>query len=114
MSTEPKVPGLSLMVVGLRGAGVTTQLDNIYKRFGLRVFDFQDQMLQSLQKEKEKRKRDRYLARGFKAREVDEDGNEQEDDDPEVNEESETFDVKQHEAEVYTQLLQTLELQYEK
>lgn len=31
-----------------------------------------------------------------------------EDEDPEVNEESDTFDAKQHEAEVYTKLLDTL------
>lgn len=52
------------------------------------------------------------MARGFKAKELDEDGKEAEEQDAEVLEEKEDFDAKQHEAEVYHTLLSTLQLQY--
>lgn len=111
MTNIKPIPQINLMICGYRGSGLETQLQMINNHYNLRVFDFQKNILQALQQEKEKRKRNRYLLRGFKPKEVDEDGNEIED--QELNEENENFDIKIHEAEVYQNLLDSLQFQYE-
>lgn len=79
---EPKI-----MIVGLKGAGVTTQIEKLCKKFKINSLDMKAEFLTLMNAEKEKRKRSRLLARGFKEPEpVDDPDAEQE---PVVDEEIE-------------------------
>lgn len=58
---EPKI-----MLVGCKGAGVTTQIDKLCKKFKISSLDMKAEFLKLMTEEKNKRKRSRLLARGFK------------------------------------------------
>ena len=91
--TEPPPP--HIMITGVRGAGATTQLHKIGCKYNIDVVQVKDTFLRRLEEEKGKRKRGRYLARGFKAPEPlgdDDEATEEVPEDPEIAEDPEDFD----------------------
>lgn len=58
---EPKI-----MLVGMKGAGVTTQIEKLCKKFKINSLTLKNEFLELMKTEKNKRKRARLLARGFK------------------------------------------------
>ena len=93
-----ELPGPRIMVVGSRGSGVKTQMKLLNEKYKIPILEMKDLLLGLLKKEKLKRKKQRYLNRGFKAPELNEEGVAIED--QEILEESPDFDRKKHEIEV--------------
>lgn len=58
---EPKI-----MIVGLKGSGVTTQIDMLAKKYKIAQCELKGKFLELLKEEKLKRRRHRLLQRGFK------------------------------------------------
>jgi adenylate/nucleoside-diphosphate kinase len=54
------------MVIGMKGAGVTTQISLLAKKFKIDSLELKSAFLSLMKSEKQKRKRARLLARGFK------------------------------------------------
>jgi len=102
-----KLPGPRILMMGIKGSGLHTQMDLINKHYKISRVELARDMLEILKREKEKRKRDRELVRGFKPREYDEDGNPLPD--PEIDDDPEDFDLKAHEIEVVRRIFQGLE-----
>lgn len=76
---EPKI-----MIVGLKGSGVTTQIDMLAKKYKISQCELKGKFLELLKEEKLKRRRHRLLQRGFKEPAIVE-----EDQEPEVDAEIE-------------------------
>eukprot|EP00825_Cyclidium_porcatum_P011085 TRINITY_DN1566_c0_g1_i6.p1 TRINITY_DN1566_c0_g1~~TRINITY_DN1566_c0_g1_i6.p1 ORF type:complete len:1401 (+),score=376.97 TRINITY_DN1566_c0_g1_i6:144-4346(+) len=92
------VPPPRIMVLGVRGSGVHTQLEKLHQKYKIPVLDLKTNLLQQLDNEKQKRKQDRIFNKGFKPQVLDEEGKVVED--PEINEEAQDFDRKVHEIEM--------------
>lgn len=58
---EPKI-----MIVGMRGSGVSTQIKKLCAKFKIGSIELKPEFLNMMKDEKNKRKRSRLLARGFK------------------------------------------------
>lgn len=58
---EPKI-----MLVGMKGSGVSTQIEKLCRKFKIQSLNLKDDFLDLMKTEKNKRKRARLLARGFK------------------------------------------------
>ena len=58
------------MIVGLKGSGVTVQIEKLCKKFKIDQLNMKNEFLNLMTQEKNKRKRARLLARGFKEPEV--------------------------------------------
>lgn len=86
------------MIVGARGSGVKTQLKFLNEKYKIPILELKDLLLGLLKKEKMKRKKQRFLNRGFKVPELNEEGAVIED--QELLEESSDFDRKKHEIDV--------------
>jgi len=69
-----EVPPPRIMVIGIRGSGMHTQLKLLNEKFNIPTLDLKSHLLKRLALEKEKRKTQRALERGFKAPEYDEEG----------------------------------------
>ena len=54
------------MIIGVRGSGVETQLNNLYQKYKIPIFDFKKNFLSYLKNEKDKRRSDRIYNLGFK------------------------------------------------
>ena len=67
------------MVTGVRGSGVHTQLELLNEKYRISVMRLKEEMLELLETEKQNRKRERKLNKGFKPKELDEEGKEIED-----------------------------------
>lgn len=59
-------PQPKIMVIGMKGAGVTTQISLLAKKFKIDSLELKSAFLSLMKSEKQKRKRARLLARGFK------------------------------------------------
>lgn len=94
------------MFFGVRGSGLKTQLKLLNEKYKISIFDLKEEMLYQLNQNKSQRKQARILSRGFKPKEINEEG--QEIEDAEINEESQDFDKKVHEISVLTSLLSPL------
>eukprot|EP00828_Plagiopyla_frontata_P023696 TRINITY_DN3029_c0_g1_i10.p1 TRINITY_DN3029_c0_g1~~TRINITY_DN3029_c0_g1_i10.p1 ORF type:complete len:1472 (-),score=263.93 TRINITY_DN3029_c0_g1_i10:1139-5554(-) len=92
------VPPPRVMLTGVRGAGVHTQLALLNEKYRISVMRLKEELLELLENEKEKRKRERKLNKGFKPKELDEEGKEIED--QEILEENAEFDRRKHEIEM--------------
>ena len=96
---EPPPP--KIMVVGTKGAGVTTQIRSLCDKYKLDECVLKDEYLAKLSEEKEKRKRRRLLDRGFRPPIPPEGESEDPLPDPEIEDDpSDTFDKGAHEREV--------------
>lgn len=71
------------------------------------VLRLKDNLVYNLEVHRKNRMQERYFLRGFKAPELDEEGNAMPD--AEINEESAEFDKKQHEVEVVNQILKNVQ-----
>lgn len=87
------------MLVGMKGSGVTTQIEKLCDKFKIDSLKLLPAYLEALQTEKNKRERTRLLARGFRPLPEAEEG-EEEPVDPEIVEDPEDFDRAVHEREV--------------
>ena len=92
------LPGPRIMIVGARGSGVKTQMKFLNDKYKIPILELKELLLGLLKKEKLKRKKQRYLIRGFKVPEMNEEGVAIED--QELLEESSEFDRKKHEIDV--------------
>jgi hypothetical protein len=59
-------PPPKVMVVGMKGSGVTTQIQKLCRKYKLEELGLKEKFLEQLAAEKEVRKRRRGLDRGFK------------------------------------------------
>lgn len=94
-SNAIQIPAPRVMLLGVRGSGVKTQLERLHQRYKLPILDLKRNLLDLVWNEREKRKTERRLNKGFKPTELDENGNEIED--AELNVEGEDFDRPVHE-----------------
>ena len=99
-------PQPHIMVVGPTGCGSTTQIEKICEKYNVPQFNLKDEFLAKLRAEKEERKRQRLLNRGFKAPEpVEDDDEEGPPPDPEIEDDPEEFDKEAHERDVLRSIL---------
>jgi len=80
------------MVIGLKGSGVSTQIQKLCDKFKIESLDLMTEFLKETKLQKEKRKRERLLKRGFKALPPPEEEGAEPEPDPEIEEEGEGFD----------------------
>jgi len=97
-----------IMICGMKGSGVTTQINMLCEKYKLNEFELMKEYLSTINKEKAKRRRMRLLNRGFKAIDPEvlealEEG--QEPEDAELDEEAEDFDKEAHEKAVMKDLM---------
>ena len=64
-----KVPNPRILMMGIKGSGLKTQMSLLYKKYKIPKIDFKDEFLKILEREKTKRKKNRELMRGFKPKE---------------------------------------------
>merc|ERR1712096_60364 len=84
--------------MGMRGAGVSTQMNFISEKYQIKTLNIKNDLLALLEVKKNERKRQRFLLRGFKAKEIT-DENEEAEADPEIENDPEDFDRKNCEEE---------------
>ena len=97
------VPPPRIMVISVRGGGLTTQLRNLNEMYKIPVLSLRENLLRNLDVHKRNRQQERYFLKGFKPVELDEEGNPVAD--PEVQDDPGDFDRKAHEVDVLNQLL---------
>lgn len=85
-------PPPKIMVIGLKGSGVSTQIQKLCDKFKIESLDLMTEFLKETKLQKEKRKRERLLKRGFKALPPPEEEGAEPEPDPEIEEEGEGFD----------------------
>ncbi len=98
-------PQPKIMIQGIKGSGVTTQIRKLCDKFKLTEFNLKEAYLAKLSEEKEKRKRQRLLDRGFRPPQPVEEEGEEPPPDPEIEEDPEDFDREAHEREVMKAVL---------
>lgn len=64
--TGLRVPPPRVLMMGVKGSGLKTQMNLLYKKYMLTRVDLKDDLLNTLQNEKSKRRQERLLQRGFK------------------------------------------------
>ena len=97
-------PEPHIMIVGPKGSGVTTQIEMICKKYKIPSFGIKNEFLTKLRVEKDERKRQRLLNRGFKPPEPVED-EEDPPPDPEIEDDPEDFEKEAHEKDVLRSIL---------
>mmetsp|Transcript_183 Transcript_183/g.151 ORF Transcript_183/g.151 Transcript_183/m.151 type:complete len:139 (+) Transcript_183:1906-2322(+) len=97
-------PGPRILFMGIHGSGVHTQMNLINKNYKISRVDLTADLLALLKREKEERKRERELKRGFKPKEFDDEGEEVPD--PEIEEDPEDFDIRAHEIDCLKRVLE--------
>ena len=98
-------PAPKIMVLGMKGAGITTQINMLCDRYKLESFNLKDEFLKKLKSEKEIRKRRRLLDRGFRPPLPAEEEGEAPPPDPEIEDDPEDFDKEGHEREILRMIL---------
>ena len=94
------------MFFGVRGSGLKTQLRLLNEKYKISIYDLKEEMLKQLNINKQQRKNIRFLLKGFKPKEINEEGGEVED--QEILEESPEFDKKLQEIAVLSAMLSQL------
>ncbi|EGR31735.1 hypothetical protein IMG5_103090 [Ichthyophthirius multifiliis] len=87
-----ELPPPRILLMGVRGSGLHTQLQKLYEKYKIPVMDLKQNLINHILNEKEKRRQDRVFQKGFKPQEKDEEGNIIED--PEIKEEAADFDKR--------------------
>ena len=105
-----KPPYPHIMFIGVRGSGVTTQLQKLSTKYDIPVTIIKSVMMERIQEEKLRRKEMRKLLKGFKPKPVPEDPAAvdpaaPEEEDPEIVNEPEDFDKAKHEKEVFKEII---------
>lgn len=91
--------------MGMKGSGVTTQIDMLSKKFKINKVNLYEKYIETLNSEKNKRKRARMLARGFRPLPEVEEGEDPPLDD-EIEQDPEDFDIAAHERDVLHMVLE--------
>jgi adenylate/nucleoside-diphosphate kinase len=91
-------PNPKIMIMGMKGSGISTQIRMICEKYRLDEFVLKDEYLDRLKSEKDLRKRQRLLERGFKPLPPKEDEEENDPVDPEIEEDPEDFNKEEHEV----------------
>jgi len=104
------LPPPHVMLLGVRGAGLHTQMDLIKQQFMIESLELKEKFVERAVKTRKERRHRRFLARGFVAPEPrDEDDTEPppnpEETDPQILEEDEDFDQAMHEQRLLRALL---------
>ena len=60
------MPPPRVMIMGIRGSGANTQLLRLNAQYNIPIFRMKELFLAKIREEKEKRKKQRILDRGFK------------------------------------------------
>jgi len=92
------------MLIGMKGAGVTTQIKMLCDKFKIDSLELMPEYLATMDSELKKRKRTRLLARGFRPI-PESDDPEVPAVDPEIEEDPEDFDKTEHERELLRMVL---------
>ena len=107
-----KIPPPHVMLIGVRGAGVKTQIGVLSEKYQLPVRNLRDEFVESVQQTKRERLKKRILRVGFKAPDAFDDDEDEYNielpdpgEDPEVMDEAEDFDRDRHEYESMRSLL---------
>jgi len=98
-------PAPKLMILGMKGAGITTQINMLCDQYKLEAFNLKDEFLKRLKAEKEIRKRRRLLDRGFRPPQPAEEEGEAPPPDPEIEDDPEDFDKEAHERDILRMIL---------
>jgi len=98
-------PAPKFMVLGMKGAGITTQIDMVCDRYKLNAFNLKDEFMKKLKSEKEIRKRRRLLDRGFRPPPPPDEEGEAPPPDPEIEDDPEDFDKEAHEKDILRMIL---------
>ena len=98
-------PEPHIMIIGPKGSGASTQIELICEKYRVTQFSLKQEFLKKLTLEKDERKKQRLLARGFKAPEPVEDEEEGPQPDPEIEDDPEDFDKEAHEREMFRSIL---------
>lgn len=100
------------MLIGIRGAGVKTQIGLLSDKFQLPVRNLRDEFVENIQQTRRDRLKKRILRAGFKAPDAFDDDEDEYNielpdpaEDPEVIDEAEDFDRDKHEYETMRKLL---------
>lgn len=96
--THYAVPPPRFMFMGARGCGLHTQLNKLYSKYKIPVFEFKKNLLSHIANDKDIRRQERLYERGFKPQEFDEEGKPIED--PQIEEESPDFDKRAKEIQI--------------
>lgn len=95
-----------IMVLGMKGAGITTQIDNICSKYKLDSYNLKAEFLKKLQTEKDARKRRRLLDRGFRPPiPNDDDDDDSPQPDPEIEDDPDDFDREKHEQDILKMII---------
>lgn len=92
-------PPPKIMICGLKGSGVTTQIRMLCEKFKLEEFELLKEYLARQKSELQKRQRLRLLERGFKPMPIDEETGQKEPD-QEILDDPDDFDKEAHEREL--------------
>lgn len=102
-------PPPKIMICGMKGSGVTTQINMLCSKYKLDSLELQSEFMKRKDLEKEKRKRRRLLERGFRdppPKEEDADPSEPyPPPDPEIEEDPEEFEKEAHEKELLQMIM---------
>jgi adenylate/nucleoside-diphosphate kinase len=90
-------PPPKIMIIGVKGSGVTTQVRLLCEKFKLQDLKLKEAFLAMMRAEKEKRKRRRLFDRGFRPPLPAEEDAEGPPPDPEIEDDPEDFDKEAHE-----------------
>ena len=86
--------------MGVKGAGVSTQVAMICDKYKLEELYLRDEYMKNWETEKEKRRRRRLLDRGFRPPQPVEEEGEEAPVDPEIEDEPDDFDKEAHERDL--------------
>jgi len=98
-------PAPKIMIIGMKGAGVSTQINKLCTKYKIDQCPMMKSMLDELKIEKEKRQRGRLLNRDFRPLEQPEEPDADPVVDPEINDDPEDFDRAAHERDIYRRVL---------
>ena len=92
-------PPPKVMVLGVKGAGITTQIKNICDKYKLESLNLKEAVLKKLAEMKQERRRRRLLNRGFRPPLPADEETGEVPPDPEINDDPEDFDKEANERE---------------
>jgi adenylate kinase family enzyme len=102
-----KPPKPHIMFIGPRGSGISTQIEKICAKYEIPCFNIKEAFLKKLEENKQERKKQRLLTRGFKPPEPVEDEDEEPPPDPEIEDEPEGFEPEVEERAVMRSIIDT-------
>jgi len=89
----------------MKGAGITTQIQLLCDKYKLESLNLKDEFLKKLKSEKDIRKRQRLLTRGFRPPLPAEEEGEPSPPDPEIEDDPEDFDKEAHERDILRMII---------